>query len=75
MTNKTFDLQKTLPSLPIPDLDNTCEKFLTWVNPMLNEEDFKQTRQIIDDFRQEGGDGQKLQQKLLAWAEKEDVSN
>jgi len=75
MTNKTFDLQKTLTSLPIPDLDNTCEKFLTWVNPMLNEEDFKQTRQIVDDFRQEGGDGQKLQQKLLAWAEKEDVSN
>lgn len=60
----TDHFQYSLPRLPIPKLESTCERYLTAVKPILNENDkaFKQTQQIVEDFR--SGDGKRLDGQL-----------
>lgn len=60
----TDHFQYSLPSLPIPKLDATCERYLLAVKPILNDDDkaFEQTRRLVDDFR--SGDGKRLDAQL-----------
>jgi carnitine O-palmitoyltransferase 2 len=60
----TDHFQYSLPRLPIPKLELTCERYLAAVKPILNDNEkaFEQTRQIVDDFR--AGDGKRLDAEL-----------
>ncbi|CAF0953943.1 unnamed protein product [Rotaria magnacalcarata] len=60
----TDHFQYSLPRLPIPKLDKTCERYLAAVKPILNNDDnvFKQTQQIVTDFC--SGDGKRLDAQL-----------
>lgn len=60
----TDHFQYSLPRLPIPKLEATCERYLAAVKPILNNDEkaFEQTRQLVDDFRT--GDGQRLDAQL-----------
>jgi len=60
----TDHFQSSLPRLPIPKLELTCERYLAAVKPILNNDEkaFNQTRQIVDDFR--SGDGKRLDEQL-----------
>ncbi|XP_015283929.1 PREDICTED: peroxisomal carnitine O-octanoyltransferase, partial [Gekko japonicus] len=60
---RTFQYQRTLPSLPVPALDESLKKYLDSVKPFLNEEEYQQTESIVKAF--ENGIGKELQQKLL----------
>ncbi|XP_077160259.1 peroxisomal carnitine O-octanoyltransferase isoform X2 [Paroedura picta] len=59
----TFHYQRTLPSLPVPALDESLKKYLDSVKPFLNEEEYQRTESIVKAF--EYGIGKELQQKLL----------
>jgi len=72
---KTFDNQDSLPCLPIPELHDTCQKFLDWMEPLLNEEELKATALEVDKFMAPDGDGTKLQNALMKWSCREDVCN
>lgn len=60
----TDHFQHSLPRLPIPKLDLTCQRYLTALEPILNGDvnAFEKTKQIVADF--EKGDGQRLDDQL-----------
>uniref|UniRef100_A0ACB8FWR1 Uncharacterized protein n=2 Tax=Sphaerodactylus townsendi TaxID=933632 RepID=A0ACB8FWR1_9SAUR len=60
---RTFQYQRTLPSLPVPALDESLKKYLDSVKPFLNQEEYQKTESIVKAF--ENGIGKELQQKLL----------
>ena len=68
-SNATFALQDELPLLPVPDLYQTCDKFLSWVQPLLSDADFQKINMVVKKFLQEDGDGPKLQNSLIQWSQ------
>lgn len=54
--------QASLPRLPIPLLEKSCERYLTALRPIVNEDTFKRTEGIVNKFRSTVG--YELQQKL-----------
>nr|XP_058153062.1 peroxisomal carnitine O-octanoyltransferase isoform X2 [Dasypus novemcinctus] len=64
---RTFQYQDSLPSLPVPSLEESLKKYLESVKPFANEEEYKKTEEIVQEFK--SGIGEKLQQKLLERAQ------
>ncbi|XP_022371123.1 peroxisomal carnitine O-octanoyltransferase [Enhydra lutris kenyoni] len=60
---RTFQYQDSLPSLPVPSLEESLKKYLEAVKPFANKEEYKKTEEIVQKFRD--GIGRKLHQKLL----------
>ena len=60
----------SLPRLPVPPLQQTMEKYLLSVKPLLTEDEYACTREVVDDFRKPGGIGEALQDKLVSRANK-----
>ncbi|CAF0947666.1 unnamed protein product [Adineta ricciae] len=60
----TDHFQQSLPRLPIPQLDKTCQRYLAAVKPILNNDEnaYKETQKIVADFR--AGDGKRLDAQL-----------
>ncbi|XP_023168002.1 carnitine O-palmitoyltransferase 2, mitochondrial [Drosophila hydei] len=58
----TLYFQRSLPRLPIPLLEKTCERFLASVQPILSAEEHRETQQVVEQFRQ--GIGMELHAKL-----------
>ncbi|KAJ0276100.1 hypothetical protein COL26b_003572 [Colletotrichum chrysophilum] len=62
----TFAAQDSLKQLPIPELEVTCEKYLTALKPLQSGREHSDTRQAVQDFLK--NDGPALQEKLKAYA-------
>ncbi|KAM5236783.1 peroxisomal carnitine O-octanoyltransferase [Ctenodactylus gundi] len=60
---RTFQYQDSLPSLPVPSLEETLKKYLESVKPFASEEEYKKTAEIVQKFQ--NGIGRKLHQRLL----------
>ncbi|GAA0308195.1 carnitine O-acetyltransferase [Gracilibacillus halotolerans] len=71
---KTFVHQHTLPKLPVPPLNHTKVKLLEWIEPLVSNEQYEKTRQVVHQFFRPGGDAGKLQQQLRAWDQARDGS-
>lgn len=71
----TFALQDELPKLPVPDLYQTCDKFLSWVQPLLSDTDFQKTSMAVKKFLKHGGDGAKLQNSLIQWSQRDEKAS
>jgi len=71
----TFGKQKYLPSLPVPDLEATCNKLLEWVRPLVDQDTWLRTQSAVEAFRRPGGDSETLQARLLEWARQKDLPN
>eukprot|EP00794_Sanderia_malayensis_P003570 gene3570-4074_t len=61
---------ETFPPLPVPELSQSCEKYLKSVKPFLSSAEYKRTEFIVDTFRT--GVGKTLQEKLKKRAESKD---
>ncbi|WP_053957323.1 choline/carnitine O-acyltransferase [Inediibacterium massiliense] len=72
---RTFANQDNLPKIPIPKLNDTCNRFIEWVQPLLTEEEFLKTKKMVEKFKSKDGDGKKLQEELIRWAERNNLSN
>ena len=70
-----YRYQKDLPKLPVPTLNETAEKYLLLVQPLLSEEQFKSTTSKVQDFIKAGGVGEKLQLRLEEFAANPKVDN
>lgn len=55
----TYEKQSCLPRLPIPPLNETLEKFLSTVEPLLSKSSMQKTREEVAEFL--ANDGPKLQ--------------
>lgn len=71
---KTFDFQDELPRLPIPSLISTKSNLIEWIKPLVNNQKFKKTTDVIDRFFEENGEAEKLQKKLLEWDQNKNES-
>lgn len=58
----TMHFQQSLPRLPIPKLDLTCERYLASQSPLLIEEAYHKTEYNVNQFR--SGAGKQLQDLL-----------
>nr|XP_022307070.1 peroxisomal carnitine O-octanoyltransferase-like [Crassostrea virginica] len=66
---RTFGTDEELPSLPVPDLQHTLQRYLDSVRPHVTDEEYRQTEFIAQQFA--SGVGKDLQKKLLEKAKKE----
>ena len=72
--NKPFSMlakQDSLPPLPVPPLQQTMDKYLLAIKPLVDEEDFEYTQDLVKDFLKPNGDGETLHSKLLERAKTE----
>lgn len=58
----TYSAQDTLPSLPVPPLEQTMEKLIRTCQPFLTESELEHTKACAKDFQ--NGVGKELQQQL-----------
>ena len=66
-TNKTFENEEGLPSLPVPQLRSTLDFYLETVKPVVTEEEYNATETVVKNF--ENGIGNQLQKMLTKKAE------
>ncbi|GFO13667.1 carnitine o-octanoyltransferase [Plakobranchus ocellatus] len=64
---RTFQYDKDLLTLPVPDLSYTLKKYLASVHPLVTPEEYKKTEAVVQQFAQE--EGKYLQQKLTEFAQ------
>lgn len=67
--SKTFENDEKLPSLPVPSLSHTLERYLDSVKPFASQNEYYKTERIVKDF--ENGIGKELHSKLVMKAAKE----
>ncbi|KAG9477706.1 hypothetical protein GDO78_012951, partial [Eleutherodactylus coqui] len=61
--------QEGLPALPVPALQQTLDKYLLALKPLVPEEEWTHTSKLVDDFRTSGV-GERLQKGLERRAKK-----
>ncbi|THH28350.1 hypothetical protein EUX98_g5849 [Antrodiella citrinella] len=64
--SRTFARQDELPKLPVPPLEDTCNRYLQALEGLQDAKDHEQTRKVVHEFLE--GDGPRIQEKLKAWA-------
>ncbi|OTB05436.1 hypothetical protein M426DRAFT_57019 [Hypoxylon sp. CI-4A] len=62
----TFASQDSLPKLPIPELEQTCKKYLAALKPLQGAREHSETKFAVQDFLKK--DGPELQKKLQEYA-------
>jgi carnitine O-acetyltransferase len=69
---RTFELDAKLAPLPVPSLEDTCQRYLATVEPLVDEAEFERTKAAVEELKAEGGLGRKLHAALLDRASKMD---
>jgi len=64
--NKTFANQGKLPKLPIPNLEDTCRRYLRALEGLQDKDEHEATNRAVDEFLH--GEGPRIQERLKAWA-------
>jgi len=64
---KTVKSDQALPALPIPELTDTCQSLKQMIKPLVDRKQWEETCCLLDQFSEEGGAGEKLQQLLQQW--------
>lgn len=52
------------PRVPLPDVADSCRRFLQWCDPLLDAQEQAATKSAVDLFLQEGGPAHELQSEL-----------
>ncbi|RLN57935.1 hypothetical protein BBJ29_005956 [Phytophthora kernoviae] len=68
-SSKTYELQSSLPHLPVPSLEATLEKYLRSLEPFVTEEELNKTRALVKEFGKPQGEGVALQTELFQRAQ------
>ena len=70
--SKTYMSQASLPSLPVQTLNKSLEKYLAAVKNLLNDQEYENTKKIINKFLEPGEAGETLQRLLYERSKKTD---
>ncbi|MDP2437162.1 MAG: choline/carnitine O-acyltransferase, partial [archaeon] len=60
----TFEFRRVLPRLPVPDLRDTCSRYLDSVRPQLTFAEYANTQRVVREFMRRSGPGPVLQRLL-----------
>lgn len=63
----TFGNDDSLPRVPLPTLDESCERFLAWCAPLLTEDELATTAAAVAAFRAPDGPGPVLHAALARY--------
>jgi carnitine O-acetyltransferase len=61
-----FQHQDKLPKLPVPSLEDSARKYLRALEGLQDSQEHQVTKSAVEDFL--GGEGPRLQQKLIDYA-------
>lgn len=61
---RCLSYQQRLPSQPVPPLQQTCERYLSLLEPIVEAHELKSAKLLVDKFLEAGGVGEKLQKSL-----------
>ena len=67
-SRKTFGNDDSLPPLPLPPLSHTLSKYLTSLEPLLDEQELNEAKEIVERFGQ-SPEADRLQGYLIKKAE------
>ncbi|MDT7615960.1 MAG: carnitine O-acetyltransferase [Pseudonocardiales bacterium] len=67
LSPRTFGNEERLPRVPLPTLEETCERFLEWSAPLLTAEELAATEAAVTSFLQVDGPGRTLHAELVAY--------
>lgn len=67
--------QESLPRLVVPTLQETADRYVKSVHPLLSASELEATKSAVTEFLKPGGVGEALQNKLLARAADPNVKN
>jgi carnitine O-acetyltransferase len=73
LSDRTFGNEEHLPRVPLPKLDETCERFLSWCAPLLTADQLDQTRAEVRSFLDPDSPAHVLQTALEKYNAREDV--
>ena len=71
-TGRFYAHQESLPQLPVPPLQQTLDKYLKTVRPLINDDEYENTKNLVETFGKKDGYGEHLQQKLLEHAKRKE---
>ncbi|MCB5909664.1 choline/carnitine O-acyltransferase [Streptomyces pinistramenti] len=63
----TFAQEDSLPRVPLPTLEESCERFLAWCEPLLTADERAATEAEVAAFLRPGGPGRTLQAALAGY--------
>ncbi|XP_046547612.1 carnitine O-acetyltransferase-like isoform X1 [Haliotis rubra] len=52
---RMFSVQDSLPRLPLPQIDQTLQKYLRTVQPLVNADDYRHTEKLVEAFKKSPG--------------------
>lgn len=67
--------EESLPRLPVPTLEETAQRYLRSVHPLLTPQEYEKTKAAVESFIAPNSLGQELQKRLLARREDPAVKN
>ncbi|MFG2194214.1 choline/carnitine O-acyltransferase [Streptomyces sp. NPDC048639] len=71
----TFGNEGRLPRVPLPTLEETCERFIAWCSPLLTEEELAATEAEVTAFLRPDGPGRTLHAALEQYDATEGVES
>lgn len=72
---KMFRYENALPKLPLPQLQDTAERYLHSIKPFVKDSEYECSKQAVEDFVRPGSLGQDVQEQLRARAHDPAIHN